>query len=185
MDEANEAIAQVDGVPDGLSLADWAEANDVGKTTSYALVKILKAVGIEPKFVRKKGAAKPSPFLEGKSLAAINHLLMQHRDGKSIAQLEVENTAAMVLIGSSTPTPQATNTSNPFDPSQLLKRLQAADLAISTGLPLTRQEVFWIIGMSENSRLPATRIRIGRTSLSKWTLLAPTSENLIPVAYVP
>ena len=36
MDQANEALALVDGVPDGLSLADWAKANDVGKTTSYA-----------------------------------------------------------------------------------------------------------------------------------------------------
>ena len=110
---------------------------------------------------------------------------MQHRDGKSIAQLEAENTAALVLVESSTPTPLSTNTSSPFDPSQLLQRLQAADLAISTGLPLTRQEMFWIIGMSGTSKLPATRVRIGRTSLVKWTLLEPTTENLIPVAYVP
>jgi len=182
----NEPLALVDGVPDGLSLADWAEQHDVGKTTSYALVKILKALGIKPKFVRKQGASKPSPFLEGDALAAINHLLMQHRDGKSIAQLEADHTAAIVTASQpSTPAAPATNASSPFDPSSLLQRLQAADLAISTGLPLTRQEMAWIVGIAEGTKLPVTRIRIGRTGLQKWTLLAPTSDNLIQVAYVP
>jgi len=179
----NEPLALVDGVPDGLLLADWAEQNDVGKTTSYALVKILKALGIEPKFLRKKGAAKPSPFLEGDALAAINHLLMQHRDGKSIGQLEADHTAAIVTASQASK--PAASAPSPFDPSSLLQRLQAADLAISTGLPLTRQEMAWVVGIAEGTKLPATRIRIGRTGLQKWTLLAPTSENLIQVAYMP
>jgi hypothetical protein len=179
----DDNTALVEGVPDGMLLAEWAEQNDVGKTTSYAFIKILRAMGIEVRSVRKKGASKPSPFLEGQALAGINHLLMQHRNGRTVAQLEADHISAIVaaqpepIIEASTP--------DAFDPSQLLKRLQAADLAISTGLPLTRQEMAWIIGTSGNSKLPATRIRIGRTSLLKWTLLEPTTENLIPVAYVP
>ena len=174
----NDSADLVDGVPDGLLLADWAEQNDVGKTTSYALVKILKAMGIEPKFVRKKGASKPSPLLDGHALDAINHLLMQHRDGRSIAQLEADHTAAIVAAPQEEPAPKQ----EPINPALLLARLQAADLAISTGLPLTRQELAWIVGIADTSRIPPSRIRIGRTSLQKWTLLAPTSENLIQVA---
>jgi hypothetical protein len=58
-----ELTALVDGVPDGLMLSEWCEQNDVGRTTSYALLKILKAMGIEPKAIRRKGATKPSPLL--------------------------------------------------------------------------------------------------------------------------
>lgn len=178
----DDNIALVEGVPDGMLLAEWAEQNDVGKTTSYAFIKILKTMGIELRSVRKKGASKPSPFLEGQALAAINHLLGQHRNGKSIAQLEADHIAAIVAAPQPSSAPLTTEV---FDPSSLLNRLQAAELAISTGLPLTRQEIGWIIGMADTSRIPATRIRIGRTSLQKWTLLAPTTENLIQVGQAP
>jgi hypothetical protein len=69
-----------------------------------------------------------------------------------------------------------------LQPSLIACKVQAADLAISTGLPLSRQELSWIVGIADTSRIPPTRIRIGRTSLKKWTLLAPTSDNLIQVA---
>jgi hypothetical protein len=178
----DDNTALVEGVPDGMLLAEWAEQNDVGKTTSYAFIKILRAMGIEVRSVRKKGASKPSPFLEGQSLAGINHLLMEHRNGRTVAQLEADHIGAIVAV------PQPLSAPLPpevFDPSSLLNRLQAADLAISTGLPLTRQEIGWIVGVADTSRIPATRIRIGRTSLQKWTLLAPTSENLIQVGQTP
>jgi hypothetical protein len=178
----DDNTALVEGVPDGMLLAEWAEQSDIGKTTSYAFIKILRATGIEVRSVRKKGASKPSPFLEGQALAAINHLLMQHRDGRTIAQLEAEHIGAIVAAPQP---PSAPLPPEVFDPSSLLNRLQAADLAISTGLPLTRQEIGWIVGVADTSRIPATRIRIGRTSLQKWTLLAPTSENLIQVGQTP
>ena len=173
-------ISLVEAVPvDGLLLTEWAEQNDVGKTTSYALIRILKTMGIVPKLFRRKGASKPSPYLDGDALHVINMLLTQHRDGKSIASLEAENSSA---IAQAQPETNATafDGNNSFTPTSLLNRLQAAELAISTGLPLTRQEACWILGVSEKSRLPEnTRIRIGRTSFQKWTLLEPTTENLI------
>ena len=174
-----EAIALVEGIPDGLPLTDWTEQNEVGKTTSYALVKILKTMGIVPKLFRRKGASKPSPYLDGEALHVINILLMQHRGGKSIAALEAENTSAIVQAQPEAST-EVLNESTCFTSSSLLDRLKAAEMAISTGLPLTKQEVCWILGLSEKSKLPErTRIRIGRTSFQKWTLLEPTTENLI------
>jgi hypothetical protein len=174
----NDAAALVEGVPDGLLLHEWAEQNDVGKTASYTFIKILRAMGVEVKMVKRKGVARATAFLEGISLDAINHLLMQHRQGKSLAQLEADHTSA--LVPAQAAAPAAMDGENTFDPSGLLLRMQAAKGAIETGLPLSRKEMAWIIGISDVSKIPAnTRIRIGRTSLHKWTLLAPTSENLI------
>jgi hypothetical protein len=173
-----DAVALVEGVPDGLMLSEWAEQNDVGKTNSYTFIKILKVMGIEVKMIKRKGVARASAFLEGTSMDAINHLLMQHRDGKSLAQLEAEHTSA--LVPAEKATPAAVEDESNFDPSGLLLRMQAAELAINTGMPLSKKEMAWILGVSDVSRIPAnTRIRIGRTSLQKWTLLAPTAENLI------
>jgi hypothetical protein len=173
-----DAAALVEGVPDGLMLSEWAEQNDVGKTNSYTFIKILKAMGIEVKMLKRKGVARATAFLEGTSMDAINHLLMQHREGKSLAQLEAEHTSA--LVPAEAATPAAVEDESNFDPSGLLLRMQAAELAINTGMPLSRKEVAWIVGISDVSKIPAnTRIRIGRTSLQKWTLLAPTAENLM------
>jgi hypothetical protein len=32
----------VEGVPDGMLLSEWSAQNDVGRTTTYALLKVLK-----------------------------------------------------------------------------------------------------------------------------------------------
>jgi hypothetical protein len=168
----------VEGVPDGMLLSEWSAQNDVGRTTTYALLKVLKAMGIPVRMVRRKGVAKPSQFLEGQALQAMNDLLAQHLNGISLSQLEADHTASIVAASQ----PELLPEDEPFNPASLLARLQAADLAISTGLPLTRQELSWIVGIADTSRIPPSRIRIGRTSLKKWTLLAPTSENLIQVA---
>ena len=174
----DDNTALVEGVPDGMLLSEWSALNDVGQTTTYALLKVLKAMGISVRMVRRKGVAKPSQFLEGRALQAMNHLLRKHLNGISLSQLEADHTAAIVAASQ----PELLPEDEPFNPASLLARLQAADLAISTGLPLTRQEVSWIVGIADTSRIPPSRIRIGRTSLKKWTLLAPTSDNLIQVA---
>jgi hypothetical protein len=174
----DDNTALVEGVPDGMLLSEWSAQNDVGRTTTYALVKVLKAMGIPVRMVRRKKVAKPSQFLEGQALHAMNQLLAQHLNGTSLSQLEADHTAAIVAA----PQEEAAPKVESFNPASLLARLQAADLAISTGLPLSRQELSWIVGIADTSRIPPTRIRIGRTSLKKWTLLAPTSDNLIQVA---
>jgi hypothetical protein len=136
----------VEGVPDGMLLSEWSAQNDVGRTTSYALVKVLKAMGIPVRMVRRKGVAKPSQFLEGQALQAMNDLLAQHLNGISLSQLEADHTSAIVAAPQEEPAPKV----EPFIPASLLARLQAADLAISTGLPLSRQELSWIVGIAES-----------------------------------
>jgi hypothetical protein len=168
-----ELTALVEGVPDGLMLSEWCEQNDVGRTTSYALLKILKAMGIEPKAVRKKGATKPSPLLDGDALDAINHLLAQHRDGRSIAQLEAEHTSAIVAASTQPTIAAPLEDDSSFNPSSLLNRLQAASLAQTTGIPLTKAEVEWLLGSGLNTEA----VKHARCSVeklgTKWSLKPP------------
>jgi hypothetical protein len=99
----DNSTALVEGVPDGMLLSEWSAQNDVGRTTSYALVKVLKAMGIPVRMVRRKGVAKPSQFLEGRALQAMNHLLAQHLNGTSLSQLEADHTAAIVAAPQAEP----------------------------------------------------------------------------------
>ena len=116
----------VEGVPDGMLLSEWSAQNDVGRTTTYALLKVLKAMGIPVRMVRRKKVAKPSQFLEGQALQAMNDLLAQHLNGTSLSQLEADHTAAIVAAPQEEPALKV----EPFIPASLLARLQAADLAI-------------------------------------------------------
>jgi hypothetical protein len=174
----DDSVALVEGVPDGMLLADWAERNDVGRTTSYAFIKILRAMGIELRSVRRKGSAKPSQFLGGQALEAMNHLLMQHRDGRSLAQLEVDHCTAITHTPAPPPEPLAdVDDGANIDGALLLKRLKAAELAIATGVPLSRNEITWIIGRSPSSQsAAAARIVIEQRSARSWALRAPADQ---------
>lgn len=73
---------------DVVSLVEWREVNSVGKTTSYALLNIVMARQIKIKRKRKCGASKPSPWLYGEALVAMDNLLHEYQGGVSIATLE-------------------------------------------------------------------------------------------------
>jgi hypothetical protein len=174
-----DSVALVEGVPDGMLLADWAERNDVGRTTSYAFIKILRAMGIELRSVRRKGSAKPSQFLGGQALEAMNHLLMQHRDGRSLAQLEVDHCTAITHTPAPPPPEPLADVDDGanIDGALLLKRLKAAELAIATGVPLSRSELTWIIGRSPSSQsAAAARIVIEQRTARSWALRAPADQ---------
>lgn len=71
-----------------VSLAEWQEANSIGKTTAYAFLNIVKARHTTIKMKRRRGASKPSPLLSGEVLVAMNALLCEYQNGMSIAILE-------------------------------------------------------------------------------------------------
>jgi hypothetical protein len=165
-------LVPVDAVPDGVLLSEWAEQNAVKRSTSFALIRIIKTLGLEPERVRQKGASKPSPFLSGQVLEAMNSLLQEFNNGKSIAQLEAEHSTSIVAAQSSMPA--APENDPTINPSSLSSRLQAADLAIKTGLPLTRNEITWILGASPTTDFAmAAPVRIEKRSSRGWALLPP------------
>ena len=174
----------IDAKPDGQFLHDWFEANGIGRSVAFAMVKIVQSRGIEPERQRQANATKASVFLSGQFLAAMDALAAEHKNGMSVSQLEAKYTTAIATTPAAAVAQQPLD-SDALDPALLMRRLKAAKLAIETGLPLTRKEVSWIVGFDDPTRLTPTRIRVGRTSLRKWTLLAPTSENLMPERQAP
>jgi hypothetical protein len=53
----DDSTALVEGVPDGMLLSEWSAQNDVGRTTTYALLKVLKAMGIPVRMVIEASTA--------------------------------------------------------------------------------------------------------------------------------
>ena len=164
-------------MPDGVFLADWLEAKNIGRTAGFALLKILRAKGLEPEMLRRKGVSKASPFLSGSVLEAIEALAAEHQSGVSLSQLEAKYSTAITHTPPSPPLAAPAidgDEHEPVDGAELLRRLKAADLAIATGLPLTRAELAWILGRSPTSQGASTaRVAIEQRSTRTWTLRAP------------
>lgn len=173
----DHAQGAIDAIPDGFFLADWCDAKNIGRTAGFALLKILRAKGLEPEMVRRKGVSKASPFLSGAVLEAIEALAAEHQRGVSLSQLEAKYSTA--ITHTPPPPPPAApaidpDEHEPVDEAELLKRLKAADLAIATGLPLSRAELRWILGRSPTSKWATTaRIVIEQRSPQTWALRAP------------
>jgi hypothetical protein len=176
-DEDNDALVPVDAMPDGILLSEWAAENSVGRTASFAFLRILKTRGLEPERVRQAGVSKPSPYLSGRVLEAINLLLREFKSGRSIASLEAEHGAT---AEQSSPAPkilppvEAELHDEHVDVDRLFQRLKAAELAIATGLPLSKAEIGWILGASPTTEYATTApVRVEKRSARGWALLPP------------
>jgi hypothetical protein len=202
-DDETAALVPIDAMPDGILLSEWAAENSVGRTASFAFVRILKARGLEPERVRQAGVSKPSPFLSGRVLEAINLLLREFKAGRSIASLEAEHgiqegllrreSEAQRSIASLKAEHGITDDQSSLSPSskilppveaelhdehvdvdRLFQRLKAAELAIATGLPLSKAEIGWILGASPTTEYATTApVRVEKRSARGWALLPP------------
>jgi hypothetical protein len=175
-------------VPDGILLSEWQAQNQLGQTTVYELLKLIRMMGIELEKVKLTGT-KPVTLLTGKSLQAMDNLLAQHLSGKSLPALRAEigiqaemsrqsaidNTVkhhALVEAskGALTVNDEPTGSLNV---AELLKRLEAANLAQTTGLPLSKSEVEWVMG----NKLDSETVKLARCTIekrgTKWSLFAP------------
>ena len=146
----------------GERFSDWFEGHGISRTTAFAL---LRAAGIEPSKKRIEGVNKPVSYLAGDQLRAMEALVEQHKQGRSVAELSSAIQKAVPerseLI--------ATNPSEPDDKAMggsLLERLQALQLAQSTGATLTSKEARWILG-----RKPVASDRLERVGVNAWRLL--------------
>lgn len=145
----------------GERFSDWYEGHGISRTTAFAL---LRAAGIEPGKKRIEGVNKPVSYLAGDQLRAMEALVEQHKQGRSVAELSTAIQKAVPerseLI--------ATNPSEPDDKAtgSLLERLQALQLAQSTGMVLTSKEARWILG-----KKPVASDRLERVGVNAWRLL--------------
>ena len=146
----------------GERFSDWFEAHGISRTTAFAL---LRAAGIEPSKKRIEGVNKPVSYLAGDQLRAMEALVEQHKAGRSVAELSsaiqkaVPERSELIATNPSEPDDKATGGS-------LLERLQALQLAQSTGATLTSREARWILG-----KKPVASERLERVGVNAWRLL--------------
>lgn len=173
--------APLAAVPDGVTLPQWQEAHGIGQSTAYALLRLVERMGIQLTRMRIGNATKPSVLLEGQSLEAMNRLLARYGSGVSIKTLtaEIEDAASSIQQDPAAlpaaDDPQGDDAHDAaVDPDDLLMRLQAAQLAQETGMPLTRRELSWILGSAPKTAFSANApMRIQKHSSLGWSLLPP------------
>jgi len=169
--------AAIQATPDGMTLPQWQEQQGIGQSTAYSLLKLVERMAVPLMRTRIGTATKPSVVLEGRSLEAMNRLLAEFRNGKSIKALTEEiDAAASGVAGTPAALAQAEDLDDDahLDPDEFLKRLQAAQMAQTTGMPLTRRELSWILGSGPTSAFSANApIRIQKHSSLGWSLLPP------------
>ena len=145
----------------GERFSDWYEGHGISRTTAFAL---LRAAGIEPSKKRVEGINKPVSYLAGDQLRAMEALVEQHKQGRSVAELSTAIQKAVperseLIATNSEPDDKATGGS-------LLERLQALQLAQSTGATLTSKEARWILG-----RKPVASEKVEKVGVNAWRLL--------------
>ena len=165
----------IDAKPDGQFLHDWFEANGIGRSVAFAMVKIVQSRGIEPERQRQANATKASVFLSGQFLAAMDALAAEHKNGMSVSQLEAKYTTAIATTPAAAVAQQPID-NDPLEPALLMQRLKAAKLAIETGLPLRRSEIEWVMGGSVTSmHVRESRLIVSKHGPQSWSLAAPES----------
>ena len=153
-------------VPDGMRLSDWWTARAVPRSTAFRLVRI---AGIEPEKVRVDGSRSPVSFLAADQVAALNALADKLKNGVTITQLE--GALSRLSRPETAPDPEPAVSDGQPGPELLLARLEAAQLAMATGLPLTTAEIAWLIGARPGGDL-VTRAKVTarRHSRNCWSL---------------
>jgi hypothetical protein len=153
-------------VPDGMRLSDWWTSRDVPRSTAF---RLLRAAGIEPAKVRAPGSQSPVSFLSAAQLEVLDNLVARLKAGATLTSIE-----GILARRSSRPEPSQdveVADDEPPGPELLLARLQAAQLAIATGLPLSTAEIAWLLGARPGG--PAVtrgRVTARRHARNVWSL---------------
>ena len=157
--------SEIDRVP----LSHWYESRSIARATAFRLVKV---AGITPHKIKVPGGRAPVSALDPAMVAALDALSDRLRAGESMAQLEASTTRAITVTEpSETVSDDHSVASGSGDLPVLLQRLQAIDLAIATGAPLTAADVAILLG-ARPGRSVVTRGRVTATRHGRnhWSL---------------
>jgi hypothetical protein len=169
--------AAVPAVPDGLRLSEWIESRGVSRSTTYSLLRL---AGIEPEARRVDGSRKPVSFLTAAQLVVMDAMAEQLRDGRTLAQLSAMVPTRTVRDDpGQDPEPSETiPDGSPDDPGlsrplTLPERLQALQLALDTGAPLSTADVAQLLGARPGGpEVQRGRVLAVRHARNVWTLEA-------------
>jgi hypothetical protein len=151
---------------DGIRFSAWFERERVSRTTAFALLKLAK---VTPETRRVDGSARPVLFLNSEQEAMLQALADRMKAGASLSQLQAEAETALVVMESRT----VRDDSDPSPPLPLITRLQAVDLALATGAPITTAEVRQLLGATPGSGAGVVvrgRVQARRMGRNCWAL---------------
>jgi hypothetical protein len=161
-----DITAAVEAQPSGQRLSQWIEAAPIGKTAAYEL---LKALGITPAKTRFPGSAAAVSMLTAEQAAIMDRAAEQVAAGRSIAELTAITTRPRTAVNTTDEAQGGKVTAQ--DQAALLARLEAAERAIRSGLPLTTGEVTWIMGARPGAAtVTRGRIIATRHGRNVWSL---------------
>ena len=150
---------------DGIRLSEWQLGSGLSRSTLYELLKLLK---IEPEGRRVASSRKLVSYLSAAQVQILEQWSAAIKNGATMPQIRER-------IGSSEIVPILSETipgsSETVQDSDLIARLEAAELAVSSGLGLTTREVAWILGVNPGGAV-ITRAGITCTKTGKncWLL---------------
>lgn len=154
---------------DRIPLSQWYESRGIARATAWRLVKV---AGITPHKIKVPGVRAQVAGLDQPMMAALDALSDRLRSGESMAQLEASSTRAITVSSAS----EAISDGLPEQPAAtdaaaLLQRLQAIDLAIATGAPLSTADVSMLLGARPGGPV-VTRARVTATRHGRnlWSL---------------
>ena len=177
-------ISRTEAEVDGTPLTEWATTHGIGRSTAYSFLGLVKDHGYEPEKAKGSGT-KAAVLLSGNVLKMMNQLLADHHGGLSLPEIKrkyatgnaiakVAQEPSIAVQEDNLPLPAETPV---YDHYELLKRLQALTLAQTTGLPLSKAELEWVLGARVGTETAKqARCQIEKRG-TKWTILPPVSSD--------
>jgi hypothetical protein len=144
-----DTSAAIEALPSGQRLSEWIEQAPIGKTAAYEL---LKALGITPGKARFPGSAAAVSMLTPEQLVIMGAAAEQVAAGRSIADITAITARPRTAVNA---------TDEAQGGAALLPRLEAAERAIASGMPLTTAEATWILGVKPGATIGTTIARGG------------------------
>jgi hypothetical protein len=128
---------------DRMALSSWYEGK-VPRSTAFKLVKL---AGIETKPMKVPTSRAPVASINAEDKARLDALAQMLQGGMTMAELEKQLDGALVAASRQAETVPDIPAPEPQrqDYGALLTRLEAGERALATGLPLTTDEVAWIL----------------------------------------
>lgn len=165
---AEIALAEIDGI----RFSDWINQSGISRSTAFELVKVL---GLTLESRKVPGIPRPVVFVDANSLQVLEGYAADLRAGRvTLAALKRDPRYAAAIVPTDPIVPDDPGPSGDDSPLPLLDRLQAVELAIGTGAPLTTMEVKLLLGALPGAAVVRRgRVTATRTGRNQWVLDGP------------
>ena len=166
---------------DGQRFSQWIETAGISRSTAFELVKLL---GLDLEQRKVPGSNRPVAFATAEQVQLLDAIAGRLRDGGvTLAELRrdprLPGVAAIVPAAAAT-VPDDPGLSETLPDLPLLDRLQALEIAMATGAPLTTAEVRQLLGVFPGAaRVTRGRVTAARIGRNQWILEGPGQSETV------